>query len=98
MRIPFGNLYFDNDKSLSPEDKIIRFSERFKEKHRVIPTTCEVNPETFKLLVSDRVNNLEIFPSKLVQPNHFFIGTSEAFDTSKPNKNRTVEDLGVEHD
>lgn len=89
MRITFGTLYLDTSKTLSLEGKLTYFCHQFYSKHNVTADMCEVNPEDFESLdfpVSDDgykfVGGLRVFPSKLINKNSFFIGSSEL--TSKP--------------
>jgi len=103
MTIPFGNLYSDFS-SLTIEEKIKNFSMRFEEKNGVVATDCEVNPETYKLILSEYpegeekyVGKVKITPSRLIAKNHFFVGGTQAI-RNKPFENReftSVQEMGV---
>ena len=65
-------LWFDNDKTRSLQEKIIRAGNFYFKKYQTIPTRCQVNPADFDK--NTHVEGIKIEASKTIMPNHFWIG------------------------
>ena len=68
-----GMLWFDDDSRRTLEEKLRRAMEHYLTKYGHSPTLCFVHPETLNG-GPERIAGLHVRKSRLVMPNHFWIG------------------------
>ena len=68
-----GMLWFDDDSRRTLEEKLRRAMEHYITKYGHSPTLCFVHPETLNG-GPEMVAGLRVRNSRLVMPNHFWIG------------------------
>lgn len=67
-----GMMWFDDNKSISLEEKISRAADYYKEKYGLTPDLCFTHAGS---LDSDmQVNRVQVKPHKFIRPQHFWIG------------------------
>ncbi|MBS1250549.1 MAG: hypothetical protein MAG431_02143 [Chloroflexi bacterium] len=91
-----GMLWFDNDKTKPIPTKIERAVEYYREKYEREPDTCYLNPQMFPGAANPSqksegqgekklsVGAIEVHPSSLILPNHFWIGINNGNGQSSP--------------
>jgi hypothetical protein len=70
-----GMLWFDNDPQLDLPNKITRAAAYYQKKYGQKPNLCFVHPS----MLSDKSlqEGFEIRPTKMIMPNHIWIGIDE---------------------
>lgn len=74
-----GMLWFNNDPKSSLMDKIRGATEYYRQKYGATPNLCYVHPS--QVGSWERIDGVDIRPSRSVLPNHFWVGVSS--DTDK---------------
>lgn len=87
INIKSGNLYFDDNKKLTPDYKILNFCRDYYNKFKYNPTICLVNPKTYEEVIGDLgffptgnyklVHGIRVESDIMVQENHFYFGEQE---------------------
>jgi hypothetical protein len=72
-----GMLWFDNDPKIDLQAKIARAAEYYRKKYGINPDLCFVHPSMINVEIPPR-NGIEVRTTKLVLPNHLWIGKHEA--------------------
>ncbi len=70
-----GMLWFD-DSAQPLNEKIIRAVSYYQEKYGLMPTLCQVHPQTLDN-AEDKVDGIRICIKHSVMPNNFWIGIDE---------------------
>ncbi len=89
MKASTGMLWFDNDKTTSFSEKVIRAKEYFIKKYKQEPDFCLVNTETHdgKTL---SVGDIKVDIRQAMIKNHFMIGVKNIVN---PNDLRRVNEV-----
>lgn len=76
-----GTLWFDNNKKLSFEVKVLNGADYFYKKYGFYPDTCIVNPQTdvenCGMLIKSPQGNITVLFNRSIMPSHFWLGTEE---------------------
>lgn len=72
-----GMLWFDNDPKAQLSEKVRRAADYYAKKYGQVPNICFVHPSMVGEEIV-RTKSLEVRPSGLVLPNHFWIGFYDA--------------------
>jgi hypothetical protein len=80
-----GMLWFDNDKTRTLQEKIERAVKYYKDKHKLDPSVCYVNPAALEG-IELKPNGVEVRSANTVLPHHFWVGIEE----KKPSGRRAA--------
>ena len=72
-----GMLWFDNDPKANLSEKVSRAAAYYAKKYGQVPNICFVHPS----MVGEsapRPKSLEVRPSGMILPNHFWIGIHDS--------------------
>jgi hypothetical protein len=73
-----GMLWFDADQKCDVSARITRASDFYKSKYGRKPNLCFLNPKTAGETHPGEVDGLRIQTSKMVLPDHFWLGIEKA--------------------
>jgi len=72
-----GMLWFDNDPKVDLQAKINRAADYYRKKYGTAPDLCFVHPSMVNTELPLHKNGIEVCTTKLVLPNHLWIGKHE---------------------
>jgi len=71
MRV--GWLWFDNDKSRTVEEKVLRAADAYRKKFGQPPNTCYVHPQAMAQ-EEQQCDGVHIVAARHILPHHFWLG------------------------
>jgi hypothetical protein len=73
--LEIGMLWRDDSTKRTLEEKVLRAAAYYRDKYGRLPTVCMVN--TAALPDQIQVEQLTVYPSRTVLPQHFWIGVQQ---------------------
>ncbi|MFZ5918368.1 MAG: hypothetical protein ACOYZ7_15615 [Chloroflexota bacterium] len=74
-KIRVGWLWFDNDTSLTLEDKVRRAAERYQNKFGHRPDVCYVHPQAMGV-EEQQFGPMRVIAARHILPHHFWLGVA----------------------
>ena len=72
-----GMLWYDDDKSRSLEEKVLRAASYYEEKYGQTPNICYVNTQLAGDAALVKTAGLKLCPAANMLPHHFWVGVVE---------------------